>query len=84
MPHQTTLTTLKTGLSKLAKLKSTQAAVPPILKGLPAMAILAGGVIAKVTNSENFIERQILGKPSNDESIALPEPTKKSIRDETK
>ncbi|KAJ5752887.1 hypothetical protein N7520_009804 [Penicillium odoratum] len=80
MPHQTTLTTLKTGLSKLAMLKSSQAAVPPILKGLPAMAIVAGGVIAQVTNGENFIERQILGKPSNDECIALPEPTKKKTK----
>lgn len=41
------------------------------------MAIVAGSILAKVTNGDNFIERQVLGKPSvEDDSIALPEPEK--------
>ncbi|KAJ5664154.1 hypothetical protein N7507_004885 [Penicillium longicatenatum] len=75
MSHPPTLTDLKNLLSRSAKLNKAQAALPPAMRGLLPVAIGAGGYIAKVTNGDNFIERQILGKPSvEDDFIALPEP----------
>jgi len=77
MSQPPTLPDLKNFLSKLAKFNKAQAALPPAMRGVLPMAVVAGGIIAKVTNGDNFIERQVLGKPSvEDESIALPEPEK--------
>lgn len=77
MSQPPTLPDLKNFLSKLAKFNKAQAALPPAMRGVLPMAVVAGSVIAKVTNGDNFIERQVLGKPSvEDDSIALPEPEK--------
>ena len=38
------------------------------MRGLPVLAILAGGAIAKATNGANAVEERILGK---DEAILL-------------
>ncbi|KAJ5554039.1 hypothetical protein N7513_003998 [Penicillium frequentans] len=75
MSRPPTLPDLKNFLSKLAKFNRAQAVLPSAMRGVLPMAIVAGGVIAKVTNGDNFIERRVLGKPSiGDDSIALPEP----------
>lgn len=77
MSQPPTLPDLKNLLSKLAKFNRAQAVLPPAMRGVLPMAIVAGGVIAKVTNGDNFIERQVLGKSSKeDDYIALPEPKK--------
>ncbi|KAJ5915746.1 hypothetical protein N7466_011254 [Penicillium verhagenii] len=78
MSRQPTPTDLRHHLSKLVTLKNAQAAMPAAMRNLPVMAIVAGGIIAKVTNGDNVIERHLLGKPSVEkEFIALPEPTTK-------
>ncbi|KAJ5904261.1 hypothetical protein N7504_006644 [Penicillium tannophilum] len=77
MSRPPTLPDLRNSLSKLAKFNRAQAVLPPAMRGALPMAIVAGGIIAKVTNGDNFIERQVLGMPSKeDDCIALPEPKK--------
>lgn len=77
MSRPPNLPDLRNSLSKLAKFNRAQAVLPPAMRGVLPMAIVAGGIIAKVTNGNNFIERQVLGKSSKeDDYIALPEPQK--------
>ncbi|KAJ5987274.1 hypothetical protein N7451_011639 [Penicillium sp. IBT 35674x] len=77
MSRPPTLPDLKDFLSRIAKFNRAQATLPPAMRGVLPMAIVAGAVIAKVTNGNNLIERHVLGKPSmEDDSIALPEPEK--------
>lgn len=67
-------TTLKTEVSKLAKLSNVQGGLPPIMRGLPVLAILAGEAAAKATGS-NKVEELMLGA---DEAILLGDPPKKA------
>lgn len=62
---------LQTELSKLAKLSNVQGGLPPLMRGLPALAILAGEVVAKATNGQNIIEERIIGA---DEVFTLQAP----------
>ena len=55
------LSSLKTEVSKLARLSNVQNGLPFILRGAPVIAILAGDAIAKATNGRNAIEERILG-----------------------
>lgn len=58
---------LKTEVSKLARLSNVQGGLPPIMRGLPVLAILVGEAAAKTTGKNN-VEELILG---TDESILL-------------
>lgn len=58
---------LKTEVSKLARLSNVQGGLPPIMRGLPALAILAGEAAARTTGG-NKVEELILG---TGESILL-------------
>lgn len=62
---------LQTELSKLAKLSNVQGGLPPLIRGLPVLAILAGEVVAKATNGQNIIEERMLG---GDEAVVLQAP----------
>lgn len=62
---------LQTELSKLAKLSNVQGGLPPLMRGLPVLAILAGEVVAKATNGQNIIEERIIGA---DQAFALQAP----------
>ncbi|KAJ3537887.1 hypothetical protein NM208_g6143 [Fusarium decemcellulare] len=69
----------KNEVSKLAKLSNVQGGLPPIMRGLPVLAIMAGEVVAKATDGRNVIEERILGA---DEVVALASPkqvTKPSV-----
>lgn len=48
-------------IAKAAKLGSVQAALPPLLRGAPTIAIIAGATIAKVTGGSNLMEERLLG-----------------------
>lgn len=67
---------LKTEVSKLVKLSNVQAGLPPIMRGLPVLAILAGEAAAKATNGGNKVEELMLGA---DEAILLVDPPKQPI-----
>lgn len=72
MPFDTP-STLKTEISKLAKRSNIQNGLPPSMRGLPVLAIMAGGAIAKATNSNsNAVEDRMLG---NDEAVLLAGPS---------
>lgn len=63
---------LKTEVAKLAKLSNVQGGLPPLMRGLPVLAILAGEAVAKATDSRNLIEERILGA---NEVVSLQGPT---------
>lgn len=63
---------LKTEVSKLAKLSNVQGGLPPLMRGLPVLAILAGEAVAKATDGRNPIEERMLG---TDEVVSLQGPT---------
>ena len=71
MPPSKRPSSLKSEVSKLAKLSNLQGGLPPLMRGLPVLAILAGGVISKATNGSNIIEYQMLGA---DETVLLSSP----------
>nr|ANF07026.1 hypothetical protein FVEG_15199 [Fusarium verticillioides] len=62
---------LRTEVFKLARLSNIQGGLPPLMRGLPALAIMAGEAIAKTTNTTNMIEERILGA---DEVFILQSP----------
>jgi hypothetical protein len=62
---------LRTEVSKLAKLSNIQGGLPPLMRGLPVLAIMAGEAIAKATDSQNMIEERMLGV---DEVFVLQSP----------
>src|SRR5699024_4383966 len=74
MFNRKTTTTLKTEDSKLAKLSNVQGSLPPIMRGLPVLAILAGEAADKATGS-NKVEELMLGA---DEPSLLGVPPKKA------
>jgi hypothetical protein len=65
--------TLKAQLRLVAKLGNVQSGLPPILRPLPAIAILTGTAISKLTGGDNVIENRILG-PDEDETMQLAAP----------
>ncbi|KAK2766769.1 hypothetical protein FQN54_006083 [Arachnomyces sp. PD_36] len=73
MPFDTP-STLKTEISKLAKRTNVQNGLPPSMRGLPVLAIMAGRAIAKATNGTNAIEDKMLG---TDETVLLAGPIEK-------
>lgn len=62
MPSKNSLLSLKTELSKAAKLSKVQSCLPPILMMAPVVAIAVGEAIAKQTNGQNLVEDRILGQ----------------------
>ncbi|KPM38041.1 hypothetical protein AK830_g8541 [Neonectria ditissima] len=80
MPPSRTFPSLQTELSKAAKLSNVQAGLPPLIRGLPVLAILAGEVVAKATNGQNAVEERILGF---DEAVLLQAPTRQLSLTET-
>jgi hypothetical protein len=62
---------LRTEVSKLAKLSNIQGGLPPLMRGLPVLAIMAGEAIAKATDSQNMVEERMLGV---DEAFVLQGP----------
>ncbi|EWG40958.1 hypothetical protein FVEG_15199 [Fusarium verticillioides 7600] len=62
---------LRTEVSKLARLSNIQGGLPPLMRGLPVLAIMAGEAIAKTTNTTNMIEERMLGA---DEVFILKSP----------
>ncbi|CVK92199.1 uncharacterized protein FMAN_07145 [Fusarium mangiferae] len=64
---------LRTEVSKLARLSNIQGGLPPLMRGLPVLAIMAGEAIAKTANTTNMIEERMLGA---DEVFILQSPQK--------
>jgi hypothetical protein len=58
-------------VAKLASLSNVQNGLPPSMRALPVAAIVAGGVITKLTGMSNGIEEQMLG---TSDMIALDKP----------
>ncbi|KAI0522077.1 hypothetical protein F5B22DRAFT_592720 [Xylaria bambusicola] len=71
-PVDRTRMALKTELTKLAKLSNIEAGLPLIIRGLPAIAIVAGAAIARASGDTNHIEERLLGP---DETILLNMPS---------
>jgi len=68
---------LRTEVSKLARLSNIQGRLPPLMRGLPVLAIMAGEAIAKTANTTNMIEERMLGA---DEVFILQSPQKSTKR----
>ncbi|KAF5566316.1 nwd1 [Fusarium napiforme] len=64
---------LRTEVSKIARLSNIQGGLPPLMRGLPVLAVMAGEAIAKTTNTKNMIEERLLGA---DEVFILQSPQK--------
>lgn len=75
MPPNNLSSSLKSEVSKLARLSNVQAGLPPLMRGLPVLAILAGEAISKATGSPNAIEARMLGA---DETFMLGGPSEKA------
>ena len=71
MPPSKYPSTLKNEVLKLAKLSNIQGGLPPLMRGLPVLAILAGEIISKATNGSNIVEQTMLGP---DETMLLGSP----------
>jgi hypothetical protein len=76
MPSSKLPLNLTTELSKCVKLSNIQNGLPPALRVLPVAAILAGGLISKVTKGDNPIERLVLGP---DEMFLLKGPNDSTL-----
>ncbi|KAL2871724.1 uncharacterized protein BJX67DRAFT_167868 [Aspergillus lucknowensis] len=63
--------TLTKEVAKLARLSNLQNALPGSMRSLPVAAIVAGGVLAKVTGTSNTVEERMLGV---EEMITLDKP----------
>lgn len=63
---------LKSEISRIAKLSGIQQSLPLPPRHAPGLAILAGEVIAKVTNGCNVLGERLLGP---DEIILLADPS---------
>ncbi|KAJ0413766.1 hypothetical protein BJY00DRAFT_319466 [Aspergillus carlsbadensis] len=59
-------------VARLARLSNLQNGLPPSMRALPVAAIVAGGVITKLTGLSNGIEERMLG--TSDTMIALDKP----------
>lgn len=68
-------TSLKSEVSKSAKLSNIQGGLPPLMRGLPVLAILAGEAVAKATEGRNVVEERMLGA---DDAIQLAAPRQQS------
>ncbi|KAL2807750.1 hypothetical protein BJX63DRAFT_60890 [Aspergillus granulosus] len=58
-------------VARLARLSNLQNGIPPAMRALPVAAILAGGVISRITGMSNGIEERLLGTPN---TITLDNP----------
>ncbi|KAJ4022593.1 hypothetical protein NW752_000201 [Fusarium irregulare] len=72
MSSNKTSQALKAEVSKLARLSNVQGGLPPLIRGLPVIALMAGEAISKATNSLNSIEERLLGA---DEAVVLQPPS---------
>ncbi|KAL4732962.1 hypothetical protein BDV11DRAFT_176145 [Aspergillus similis] len=80
MPQDKPSISLKTEISKIAKLSRLQSGLPGAMRAVPAAAIIVGGVLAKVPGAPD-LEKVMLGK---DELIALEAPREKKAATEDK
>ncbi|KAJ4122713.1 hypothetical protein NW768_010153 [Fusarium equiseti] len=76
MSSNKTSQALKAEVSKLARLSNVQGGLPPLMRGLPVIALMAGEAISKATNGQNLIEERILG---TDEAVVLQAPPTATI-----
>ena len=75
MPFDKPRLSLGAEVAKLAKLSHVENALPGALRGLPAVAILAGEALSKVTKGRNIVEERLLGA---DEVVLIAPPRKQS------
>jgi len=71
MSSNKTSQALKAEVSKLARLSNVQGGLPPLMRGLPVIALMAGEAISKATNGQNLVEERLLGA---DEAVVLQAP----------
>jgi hypothetical protein len=64
-------------VAKLARLSNVQNGLPPSMRALPVAAIVAGGVITKLTGIPNGIEERMLG---TSDMIALEKPVERDSK----
>lgn len=78
MSSNKTSQSLRTEVSKLARLSNVQGGLPPLMRGLPVIALIAGEAISKATKGQSLIEERLLGV---DEAVVLqaPSTTQKAI-----
>ncbi|KAL2842545.1 hypothetical protein BJY01DRAFT_200619 [Aspergillus pseudoustus] len=66
---------------KLARLSNLQNGLPPAMRTLPVAAIVAGGLLSKITGTSNAVEERMLGaadmialeNPSSGDSMLSPQ-----------
>ncbi|KAL2843015.1 hypothetical protein BJX68DRAFT_157622 [Aspergillus pseudodeflectus] len=68
-------------VARLARLSNVQNGLPPSMRALPVAAIVAGGVITKLTGMSSGIEERLLG-PSD--TIALDKPVQTDPKSSSK
>lgn len=68
-------TSLASEVSKSAKLRNIQGGLPPVLRLLPVVAIMAGEAVAEATDGRNAIEERMFGA---DEVTHLAAPRQQS------
>ncbi|RBR07102.1 uncharacterized protein FIESC28_10819 [Fusarium coffeatum] len=76
MSSNKTSQALKAEVSKLARLSNVQGGLPPLMRGLPVITLMAGEAISKATNGQNLIEERLLGA---DEAVVLQAPSTATI-----
>ncbi|CAG7555900.1 unnamed protein product [Fusarium equiseti] len=72
MSSNKTTQALKAEVSKLARLSNVQGGLPPLMRGLPVIALMAGEAISRATNGQNLVEERLLGA---DEAVVLQAPS---------
>lgn len=66
---------LRTELSRLARLRHLQGALPPVLRGAPALALAAGALAARLVGAaRNPVEDRLLGPVGTIELAPPPKP----------
>jgi hypothetical protein len=89
MPSNRSAVDLRNELSKIAKISNIQAGLPILIRSLPVVAIMAGGVLSKATGSPNLVEERMLGidetfllnTPSRSPSVRITEQTRDYVRE---
>jgi hypothetical protein len=69
MPLKSLPPSLKSEVSKLAKLTNIQNGLPPTLRAVPLLAIFAGNIISRAVGGANVIEERMLGADENETSL---------------
>ncbi|KAL3443320.1 hypothetical protein BJX65DRAFT_200285 [Aspergillus insuetus] len=67
--------------ARLARLSNVQNGLPPSMRALPVAAIVAGGVITKLTGMSNGIEERMSG---TSDMIALEKPVETDTKSKPK